>query len=146
MQVFSLQTVFPAGGRQPFRLSPRRTPLFSSSPSRKRRRLAGNLLASLRSPTQSSTVVHSFVSALTYRRPCRTMHPPGGSNQCRDQRRWCLRQSPGCCPAGERLLFILYFVTIFYPTLSFCRHRAPCIPTDPSDLSDLSDLSDSTRQ
>ena len=28
--------MFPAGGRQPFRLSPRRTPLFSSSPSRTR--------------------------------------------------------------------------------------------------------------
>ena len=36
MQVSSLQTIFPAGGRQPFRLSPRRTPLFSSSPSRTR--------------------------------------------------------------------------------------------------------------
>ena len=57
-----------------------------------------------------------------------------------EPRRWSLRQSSGSRPTGERLLFILYFVTIFYPTLSFCRHRAPCIPTDPSDLSD------STRQ
>ncbi|MBQ9087293.1 MAG: hypothetical protein IJY46_00790 [Lentisphaeria bacterium] len=31
---FSTRANLPAGGRQPFRLSPRRTPLFSSSPSR----------------------------------------------------------------------------------------------------------------
>ena len=36
MQRFSPRTNLPAGGRQPFRLSPRRTPLFSSSPSRAR--------------------------------------------------------------------------------------------------------------
>ena len=186
--------MFPAGGRQPFRLSPRRTPLFSSSPSRtrfgwfflliitpafsrleigftrglharlpaaradfyqrvrrlltggslssavaqglwrdkpafarlvtakcneagsaatasqhlsktisfatvpffvgERRRLAGNLLASRRIPAQSRTQVHSFAVTLTYRRPCRTMHPPGGSTP--------ERQSPGLRPAGER--------------------------------------------
>ena len=33
MQVYSVQKIFPAGGGQPFRLSPRRTPPFAGSPS-----------------------------------------------------------------------------------------------------------------
>ena len=50
-----------------------------------RRRIAGNLLANLRTHLQSRTQVHSFRFALIYLRPCITLHPPTGNRQFRAQ-------------------------------------------------------------
>ena len=109
---------------------------------RERRRLAGNLLASLRSPTQSSTVVHSFVSALTYRRPCRTMHPPGGSTGFASSaagvcaNRWArAQQASGSCLFYILLLFFIqlyHFVGTWHLAYQPIRLTCPTCPTCPT--------------
>ena len=60
------------------------------------------LRANRRTPTQSWTVVHSFVVALIYPQPCRTMHPPVATNRfersvtggaAHSARAFCLRKT-----------------------------------------------------
>ena len=64
---FFSHTNLPAGGRQPFRLSPHRTPLFSSSPSRAR---FGWFLSLIMTPAFSR--LHRLHSRLTCSASCRT--------------------------------------------------------------------------